>query len=95
MYVMQRHQRRRPVATTKLHRLLVDVDHYDDMTWFQAERYLLGRLTEPQAQIFIRLAGIEPEGTASYFKTDAIKLLHDLRPAQLLAVWDKWRSDWQ
>jgi len=77
--------------TTRLHTLLEDKSVWDDTTWFQAQRYLLDHFTRLGMELFVILAGCDPSGEASYFKTDAVRLLRDLPPTEMLRAWEVWR----
>ena len=79
------------LRTTKLHGLLTNLDRWDERTWFEAERYLIDNMSVPGMMVLVGLAGCEPTGAALYFKTDAVKLLHEVRPAQVLTAWDQFR----
>lgn len=58
----------------------------------QVERYLLENLGRPEMLTFVQLAGREPTGPAGYFKTDAVKLLRERPPHELLKIWADWRT---
>ena len=77
---------------TKLHLLLAEKTEWDDATWFRTERYLRDNLSRPRMLLFVGLAGCEPAGDARFFKTDAVKLLHDIPPSDVLRAWDRWRE---
>jgi hypothetical protein len=57
---------------------------WDDITWFQAQRYWLDHFTRLGMQLFVILAGCDPSRAARYFKTDAVKLLHEILPREVL-----------
>ena len=77
---------------TKLHALLVNRVDWDDETWFQVERYLLDNLSWPAMLTFVSLAGGYELGDRVMFKTDAVKLLHQLPPHEVLHAWNRWRE---
>ena len=78
--------------TTKLHALLAHDEPLDDVTWFRVERYLLENMSRPGLLRFVDLAGCTRTGAARYFKTDAVKLLRDVPPREVLRTWDEWRA---
>ncbi len=76
---------------TKLHGLLGPEDEWNDETWFQSERYLLDRLNLVQMRDLVESAvGELPYGWL--FKTDAVKLLHELPSPRVLFAWELWRA---
>jgi hypothetical protein len=77
---------------TKLHVLLADKIAWDDTTWFQVERYLIDNTSRPGMLVLVDLAGCKPTGAARYFKTDAVKLLHNIAPEDVLHAWERWRE---
>ena len=77
--------------TTRLQTLLEDKTAWDDTTWFQAQGYLLDHFTRLGMQLFVTLAGCDPSSSARYFKTDAVKLLRDLPPTEVVRAWEVWR----
>jgi hypothetical protein len=79
---------------SKLHRLAAQSGDtwHDDRTWFEVERYLLAGTTRFHMQALLHLSGLEPEGAARYFKTDAVELLRSVPPTTLVEAWSRLRS---
>jgi len=82
---------KRTKRLTKLHTLLVNKVDWDDATRFQVQRYLMDNLSWPGMLTFVDLAGCELGGKL-LFKTDAVKLLHERSPNEVLHAWNRWRE---
>jgi hypothetical protein len=78
--------------STRLHVLLDDKTAWNDSSWFRAQRYLLDHFNRLGMQLFVILAGCNPSGSARSSKTDAVKLLRERTPRDVLGAWDVWRG---
>jgi hypothetical protein len=84
------------MPSLKLQKLLSDRRHWDDQTWFQAERYILDNTSRPSMQLLLDIAGCAPRsGAELYFKTDAVKLLRKLPPRTVWHAWEVMRHRWR